>query len=65
MSASDGVEESYDWTDRIGTIVEPMCVLSGDSKSHKRALQFSHLVVNQSCASVRNLLIAYRTITAY
>jgi hypothetical protein len=62
MSASDGIEESYDWTDRIGTIVEPMDIISGNSKSHKRALQFSHRVVNRSYASVRNLSIAYRTI---
>jgi hypothetical protein len=63
MSASDGVEESYDWTDRIGTIVSPMDILLGNSKSNKCALQFSHLIVNRECVSVRNLSIAYRTIT--
>jgi hypothetical protein len=64
MSASDGVEESYDWTDDRCTIAEPMYILSENSKSRKHALQFSHLVVNRSWASVRNLPIADRTVTA-
>jgi hypothetical protein len=63
MSASDGVEESFDWTDRICTIVEPMDILSGNSKSHKHILQFDHPGVNRKCVSVRILSITNRNIT--